>query len=280
MVERKYFANGFEYLEVKNSVVEAKIALQGAHLFGCSIANQELLWLSQTSSFEKGVAIRGGVPLCWPAFGINNPDLAQHGFARLQMFELVAVEELREDATRIVLRLQENQETLGMWEYHFTLELEILFSDTLHMRLRTTNNDTKPMGLTQALHTYFVVSDISDVTIEGLEDKPYLNALTQERLVQKGIISFSEEFDNVYQEVDTKITLKEKNKRVEIQNTGSRSVVVWNPWREKAGRMSGMRADAYKEFVCIESANALDDFIVLEPNESHTLGAQITIATL
>jgi len=27
--------------------------------------------------------------------------------------------------------------------------------------------------------------------------------------------------------------------------------VVWNPWIEKCKRMSGIKEDAYKEFVCI-----------------------------
>jgi glucose-6-phosphate 1-epimerase len=32
-----------------------------------------------------------------------------------------------------------------------------------------------------------------------------------------------------------------------------------------------MRDDAYKNFVCIESANAFDDARVIKPNESHIL---------
>jgi glucose-6-phosphate 1-epimerase len=39
--------------------------------------------------------------------------------------------------------------------------------------------------------------------------------------------------------------------------------------------MSAMKDEAYKEFVCIESANAFEDFIVLTPEETHTLKATI-----
>lgn len=57
--------NGFEYIEVKNSVASAKIALQGAHIFEYKRSNKEdILWLSPISTFEKGVAIRGGIPIC------------------------------------------------------------------------------------------------------------------------------------------------------------------------------------------------------------------------
>jgi len=39
--------------------------------------------------------------------------------------------------------------------------------------------------------------------------------------------------------------------------------------------MSGMRDDAYKEFVCIETANAFEDFVILETDKSHSLKVKI-----
>ena len=40
-------------------------------------------------------------------------------------------------------------------------------------------------------------------------------------------------------------------------------------------KMSGMKSDAYREFVCIESANAFEDFKVLKPSQTHILKATI-----
>ena len=96
---------------------------------------------------------------------------------------------------------------------------------------------------------------------------------------QNASICFDEEIDRVYQEVDKTIVLKDKNRTLHVENSGSFSAVIWNPWIDKCKRMSlaknDMKEDAYKEFVCIESANAFDDFKILEPNESHTLKAVI-----
>ena len=66
----KELKNGFKYLEISNATLNAKIAFQGAHIFEFKrqIAD-DILWLSPTSHFEKGVAIRGGIPICWPRFG-------------------------------------------------------------------------------------------------------------------------------------------------------------------------------------------------------------------
>jgi glucose-6-phosphate 1-epimerase len=39
--------------------------------------------------------------------------------------------------------------------------------------------------------------------------------------------------------------------------------------------MSAMKDEAYNDFVCIESANAFDDFRLVEPGKTHTLKATI-----
>jgi len=276
MVELKSFENGFEYLEITNASSSAKIALQGAHIFEYKCADKEdMLWLSDTSAFERGTAIRGGVPICWPAFGMNNPELPQHGFSRTAMFEFKSSREIDTNTTEVLLLLKETQKSLELWNYKFELEFKVLVSNALEMELKSTNRDTKEFKLTQALHSYFRVSDISNAVVIGLNNKPRLDALTNKIFTQKSDIVFKEEFDSVFQKVKNKIVLQDKlngkTREVSIKNEGSSSVVVWNPWIEKGARMSGMRADTYREFVCIESANAYEDFRVLKQNELHTL---------
>ena len=111
--------------------------------------------------------------------------------------------------------------------------------------------------------------------MKGLDNKPYFDALTNGNSIQKGNIVFEQEFDKVFQKVDSELTLQDEDRTVKIKNEGSSSVVVWNPWIDKCRRMSAMKDDAYKEFVCIESANAFEDFVILKPNEVHTLKATI-----
>jgi glucose-6-phosphate 1-epimerase len=276
MITRKKLENGFEYIEVKNEKSCANIALQGAHVFHYAHKEQEpILWLSAESDFEIGKAIRGGVPICWPSFGMNNPNLPQHGFARTFMFELMDCVETDENSSEVNLRLCESKESFVFWPYKFELKVKIRISDTLEISLTTTNKDQNSFTLTSALHSYFNISHIENISIEGLENKPYLDALTGKTQLQNKEIRFNEEYDCVYQEVDGEIVLKDTLRNISIKNEGSSSVVVWNPWIDKCARMSGMNPEAYKEFVCIESANAFDDFKILKPNESHTLKAVI-----
>ncbi len=273
MIKHKKFPNGFEYIEVENSSAKAKIALQGAHLFEYAKKDEEsFLWLSDISDFEQGKSIRGGVPICWPWFGVNqDKNLPQHGFARTSMWEFVCRDEIDEKTTSLTLKLTYNDETLKMWPYKFKLELHVIISDELILELKTTNIDDKEFEITQALHTYFAVSHISHVNIKGLDKKPYLDALTYKKEAQKGDITFTQEVDRVYQEVDSEVLLLDKNRTISIKNEGSSSVVVWNPWIDKCKRMSAMKDDDYKAMVCIESANAFDDARVIKPNKSHVL---------
>lgn len=277
MITHKKLPNGFEYIEVNNREAEAKIALQGAHLFHYKRVGEEpILWLSEVSDFEAGKAIRGGVPVCWPWFGFHQDrSLPQHGFARVSMWEFAFSDEVDEKTTTLTFKLMHSEKTLQMWHYKFGLKLRITISDKLIMELKTTNLDDKPFKISQALHTYFSVSHISDATIKGLDKKPYLDALTYKDELQEGDITFNEEIDRVYQEVDSEIVLKDKNREIHIKNDGSSSVVVWNPWIEKTSRMSAMKEDAYEHMLCIESANAFDDARVVKPQMSHTLVAVI-----
>ncbi len=277
MIVHKRLANGFEYIEVKNEAAEAKVALQGAHLFHYARAGEEpILWLSEESDFELGKAIRGGVPVCWPWFGFNeDKSLPQHGFARISMWEFVGSDEVDAKTTVLTLRLTHDEKTLQIWHYKFLLELKITISDKLMLELKTTNLDDKSFKISQALHTYFSVSHILEVAIKGLDKKPYLDALTWKMEIQNGDITFEQEVDRVYQNVEGEIVLSDKNREVHIKNSGSSSVVVWNPWIEKTLRMSGMKPNAYENMLCIESANAFDDARVLKPQEEHILGAVI-----
>jgi len=277
MIVHKRLANGFEYIEVKNEAAEAKVALQGAHLFHyAKVGEEPILWLSEVSDFEVGKAIRGGVPLCWPWFGFNeDKSLPQHGFARISMWEFVGGDEVDAKTTVLTLRLTHDEKTLQIWHYKFLLELKITISDKLMLELKTTNLDDKSFKISQALHTYFSVSHISEVAIKGLDKKPYLDALTWKKEIQNGDITLNQEVDRVYQEVDGEIVLSDKKREVYIKNSGSSSVVVWNPWIEKTLRMSGMKPNAYENMLCIESANAFDDARVLKPQEEHILGAVI-----
>ncbi|CAA2929870.1 hypothetical protein [Arsenophonus endosymbiont of Bemisia tabaci] len=64
--------------------------------------------MSENSLFRKNTAIRGGIPICWPWFGlVAQPS---HCFARLEEWQLTAHSELR-DSVILTLTLSDNEIT-------------------------------------------------------------------------------------------------------------------------------------------------------------------------
>ena len=278
MMEFKKLENGFEYIEIQNSVASAKIALQGAHIFEhVCFGKKDILWLSKIAKFEEKFPIRGGIPICWPWFGPNkeNPSLPQHGFARISQFSLHEYKEIDENTTLIVLKLTSSQETQKIWPYSFELFVYITLSDTLHVKLKTLNTDSQPFTITQALHTYFSVKNITDTVILGLENEHYFDQLTASFTQQNGSVVFENAVDRIYK-VSKNVIIKEDFREIFLENSGSNSLVVWNPWHEKNEKISDMQNGTYTQMLCVETANALDDKITIKPQENYSLCMKIS----
>ncbi len=54
------------------------------------------------------------------------------------------------------------------------------------------------------------------------------------------------------------------------------TAVVWNPGEAAAARMADVGAH-WRQFVCLEAANAGPDLVELAPGASHTLQQTITV---
>jgi len=65
--------------------------------------------------------------------------------------------------------------------------------------------------------------------------------------------------------------LKDINSTTHIESKGSKSLVVWNPWKEKSKIMKDMCNDGYKTMLCLETANAREDARWIEPLQTHRL---------
>jgi len=274
MYIHKELDNNYKYIEIKNEEAEAKIALQGGHIFHYKATNKKpLLWLSDTAIFRKGKAIRGGVPICFPWFGphISDETLPQHGFARTALWELVEVKEETEKLTEVELKLESNDEYLKVWAYKFDVRLKISIGKELTLSLQIKNCDIKPFTFTTALHSYFNVSNISDVVISGLNGAEFEDSLTNEVLLQEGDLIIDQEVDRVYFGASSTIKVEDAERSFLLRQKGSNSLVAWNPWIEKAKALSDMPDEGYQTMLCLETGNVRKDERTLQPDEVHSL---------
>ncbi len=261
---------------VKTSECEASFFLHGAHIAHWQPAHTDspVLFMSQKSYFEPGKPIRGGIPICFPWFSAHPTDssLPAHGLARQASWELMKTQQ-NNHVVSVVFEL-----SIDSFDLRYTVD----FGSTLQIALNIVNCDSQARDCEVALHTYFDIGAIEQVSVEGLEELPYLDQLTKLKCPAEGTaIRFERETDRIYQGTADEILLHDgqRSRRIAIEANHARSTVVWNPWIEKSKRMPDFGDDEYLRMCCIETANIRENRIQLEPRATTTIAVRYAVAT-
>lgn len=278
-------AAGFPLIKVENDHASAMLSLYGGQLLSFIPRDgEELLFVSDQAYYAEGKAIKGGVPICWPWFGADpeNKGRPAHGFVRNRIWELREIKNLPGGDTLIVMGTTDSEDTKALWPEAFDLELAVTVGEALTITLSTSNRGSEPFVLTQALHTYFSVTDIQQVEIRGLEGKEFIDksvAGNDERKLQQGPVRIEEEVDRIYLGASDDISIIDKAmpRTVEISSSGSDSCVVWNPWRDIAAAMGDLGNQDFLKFVCVETTNAADDQVVVAAGSSAQIAVQYRV---
>lgn len=279
---------GMTMVQVSNSLAEARINLQGAHIMRWAPrGEQPVIWVSEDAKFAPGKSIRGGVPLCWPWFGPHDTESSfpAHGFARTVPWAVIATEQLDDGRTRLQFQIEDTDQGRTQWPYPTELTLTVTVGRSLAIDLCTRNSGTEPMIVGQALHTYFEVSDVSQVQLHGLEECDYLDKVDGfKRKQQVGAVTIDQEVDRIYlgSVDDCLIDDPGLQRRIRISKQGSASTVVWNPWQATAEKMGdlGKGNMGYLNMLCVESANAAEDVVNIAPGEEHHLSVSYQVEAL
>ncbi len=279
-------AGGQIIATINNEQASASIALQGAHLMTWEpIGTAPVIWLSPAARFAPGKSIRGGVPICWPWFGAHSKDtdFPAHGFARTTEWHVINSASLPDDATQITFELTTADIPTLQWPHPTSVQYQITIGKTLSLALITRNTGQREITISEALHTYFAVSDVRNITIAGLDGCHYLDKVDNMREKQQlGDVTFTGEVDRVYINTEADCVIRDPalSRQIHINKTGSHSTVVWNPWIDKATQMGDMGEDGYLRMVCVESANAVKNSVTIQPGNEHRLMVNYSVGPL
>ncbi|AGZ37829.1 MULTISPECIES: D-hexose-6-phosphate mutarotase [Pseudomonas] len=274
---------------------ELLIAQQGAQILSYQrVGEPPLLWLSDQAIFRKDKSVRAGVPVCWPWFGNlqRNPQSVQamyrgeqppaHGLARTRDWQLLGIEEVG-DGLRIEFELPEAKGELPGWPHEVELKLVVELDQDLTLTLTSCNQGTTPVTISQALHSYFALSDVRQARVEGVEGLSYIETLADwEQRQQQGALGFTGETDRIYLNTPARLSIVDPhwNRRITLSSQGSRSAVIWNPWTDRARELPDMADDGWQRMLCIETANVWDDVVELEPGASSSLQVRVGSDTI
>ena len=277
---------GLIVAEINNEQASATVFLHGGQATSFRPNGQEsVLFLSNLSHFESGKPIRGGIPVSWPWFADHPTDRTKpaHGFASISTWAVISTEQISENETRLRLGLTNSEFTRPMFPYAFDLEIVINIGKELAIELITRNKGNEAFTITSAFHSYYKVSNIEDVVVRGLEYCTYIDKVDNfKKKMQEGPIKISGETDRIYLGTTNDCLINDPGlkRQIRIQKEGSESTVVWNPWIDKALEMNDLGDKDYKQFVCVETANAGVDLINLAPGSDHRLRANISIESM
>ncbi len=261
-------------LLIETPFCKAAISLFGAHVLSFAPSGEaDWLWLSQRLS-PLPAPIRGGIPLCWPWFAKEGQplDAPQHGHARTALWDIAEQRIDPRGAVRLVLR------PLEQLVNDVSVQLTVTFSEMLQLSMLTVNNSKEVMSLTQAFHTYLAVEDSRQCVIEGLEQLHYLDKLQNFAPVQQNeTFHQAPPYDRIYQNCAGSYQILDRTSgRLRLMaSSGSRTAVVWNPGAEGGAAMADV-GEQWRQFICVEVANARQDCRTLKPGEAHTISMSLS----
>jgi len=241
--------------------------------------------VSPRAIFAAGKGIRGGVPVCFPWFANHPIDATKpaHGFARTTVWSL---DELTIDATdtHVVLRLGADPATRALWPHDFSAALALSLGIRLEMTFTIENTGLPEFAYEAALHTYLAVGDVEHVTVEGLEHTRYIDKVDgmREKTSHKGPLAPSGEVDRVFLDTTAACLVHDPvlERTIRVGKRGSQTTVVWNPGPVKGPAVPDLGDDAWRRFICVETANAGAHAVRLAPGSRHDMTVTISVLPL
>jgi len=278
---------GLGVVEIETDTSTALVALQGAQVLSfVPRGGRDWLWVSERSRWARGAALRGGIPVCFPWFGPHPTEAAfpAHGFARTSAWRLSPARppggsgaaETGADVA-VELTLTDDEATAKLFPHPFEARLTVTVGAALSLAFEVTNTGTEPFSFEAALHTYFAVSDVANVAVEGLGGCDFVDKVAGGAVRKEGAapLRIAGEVDRVYDSPGP-VTLRDPGggRALRIETTGAPSTVVWNPAPAKTATLADLAPDAWRRFVCVESGAIGAGRVTLAPTARHRLAVR------
>jgi len=280
---------GLTRARITTPACSAEFYLQGAHITAWQPPNERpVLFLSEKSAFTPGKAIRGGIPIIFPWFGSRTAtpesprtDGPSHGFARTQTWQLdfgaYAADELH-----LSLSLEPNEVSRSLGFDRFLLAYQVSFGKELKLRLSVANDGDQPLHFEEALHTYLHVGDVEQARVHGLYETQYLDKTDNfaRKMQTAPVLTLTGPTDRPYLNTTSPIVVDDPalHRRITVTKGNSNTTVVWNPWSNHG--LADMTDDGWRHMLCIESANAAENALRLQPHEAHVMETTLSIEAL
>lgn len=262
----------------------ADISVFGAHVTRWEEKQSKApyLFLSKKAHLDGSKPIRGGIPICWPQFSKCGPhplDLS-HGFARRMKWKVCPeLSSAGKNNVSVTLSLTPNAYTKKLgWDVDFRCEYTVKLvgcsPSLLDVSLKVINPKSSPeeLSFTGAFHTYYRISSLENVTIDGLDGAMHDDRMKKTVTRNKNAsLKITEETDSLYYDTADYLTMTDSGygRKLVLQKSGFPDAVVWNPHISGSPNFKDLASDEYDEMLCVEAV-IKDNPVHLQPGESFT----------
>jgi glucose-6-phosphate 1-epimerase len=237
-----------EVVELKTAAAGCKVDLDGARVVSFSVGGQELLWNDTPPQNAAADWAHGGIPVCWPVFGVDASGKI-HGVAWRRKFNILR-RSVRSDRAMLAMELKEGDARL---------ECRVTLTDVLTLEMTTLNSGSGHFKCSYGYHPYFTVGERDRCTVEGVdgfsfEDDP--SVVDGKSGVWRGTVGLKDSIDRIFRLLAPSrrtLTLCDavRSRAVMVSCEGATHVNIWNPGAAKncPGTVPG---DEWRHFVCVE----------------------------
>lgn len=237
-----------EIAALKTAAADCRVDLDGARVVSFRAGGKALLWNDTPPQKSAAGWAHGGIPVCWPVFGVDSAGKI-HGVAWRRKFKLLKRSE-SPDRGVLVMELKEGD---------LRLECSVTLSDKLTLEMTTENLSTNLFRCSYGYHPYFSVGERNRCTVEGVdgfsfEDDP--SVVNGKSGVWRGAVAFAGNIDRIFALPKSSygaFTLYDAvlSRTIKVACEGATHLNIWNPGAEKncPGTVPG---DEWRRFVCVE----------------------------
>ncbi len=282
-VQQVKLISGLSALIIEHKHTGAKISLYGGHVLSWQpTGEKEVFWLSKNAAFEQGKAIRGGIPLCWPWFGVHPNDnenkTGNHGFARCQLWQVDNID-INEQGVEVSLSWQ-GKNIDDLWPFACQLKQVLFFGQSFKQVFIMTNLSASDAYYTGALHSYLSVSSPANTALTELAKASFDDKLTGKycapQPLQTILANGIDPIDRIYHSHDEmKVVDSHWQRTIALKAVNTEQWVFWNPGAELANNMADIHENGEQEFICLEAANT--QMQLLGAGKSLTMSQEITV---
>ena len=244
-----------ELISLKTDFSSCTVETDGARVMSFKGPDgTEAIWNADPVQVKDAKWAHGGIPLCWPWFGVSGKG-DFHGTAWRNPFTVVSRREYGHRAELVLARVEEKAR----------LELTVTLYDTLKLELKTVNTSGEPFEFSAAFHPYFLVGDVTKASVGGIGE-PFAACESSSPVSLANPIDDSFAAGpgscSVYRLADPVL-----DRTIFVFAENSSAVNVWNPGAAKdtPGQIPG---DSWRRFACVEP---FIRGVRLQPGDSHTL---------